>query len=101
MTGCSLYHWACVCVSQPEVNYSTSKGFSPLSIAAVYGRLHVMEALLARNANVNFQCHTDGTTAVMQAARAGQSAAVRMLCERGSNLKLKVSQSVLLGSCCW
>ncbi len=75
---------------QPAVNFNTPRGYAPLAIAAKYGRLQVVEALLSRGASVNFQCTTDGSTAIMQAAQVGQTAAVKMLCERGSNLLLKV-----------
>ncbi len=58
--------------------------------AAEYGRLHVIEALLARGANIDFQSHVDGQTALMRAAKVGQLPAVRMLCERGANTHIKV-----------
>ena len=58
--------------------------------AAEYGRLHVIEAMLSRGANINYQSTVDGSTAVMRAAGRGQTNAVHMLCERGCDLKLKV-----------
>ncbi len=61
-----------------------------LARAAEYGRLHVIDALLQRGASINYQSNVDGSTAVMRAAGRGQIAAVRMLCERGAKLKLKV-----------
>ncbi len=76
--------------ARPSVNCNTTAGFSALMRAAAYGRLHVIEALLSRGANIDFQSTTDGTTAIMHAASRGQTNAVRMLCERGCNLKLKV-----------
>jgi hypothetical protein len=76
--------------TKPSLNCNTTAGFSPLMRAAEYGRLHVMEAMFQRGAEINFRSTVDGSTAVMRAAAKGQSAAVRMLCERGANLKIKV-----------
>ncbi len=75
---------------QPAINYNTSKNISPLGVAAKYGRLHVIEALLSRGADINFRSHLDGTTALMAAARAGQTQSVVMLCERRANVLIKV-----------
>lgn len=75
--------------NKPALNAACSLGFSALARAAEYGRLHVMEAILERGADIDFQSHVDGSTALMRAGARGKAEAVQYLLERGASAFLK------------
>ncbi len=71
--------------SGADPNVARENGETPLMTAARMGRVDVMKLLLARGANVNARDKKFGQTALMWAA--GQPAAVRLLVDKGADLR--------------
>ena len=70
------------------VDTTSTSGESALYLAARYGDLGLMRALLDRGANIDRQ-QRDGRTALMEAVRYHHEAAVRLLVSRGANVNLQ------------
>ena len=69
----------------PAINKEIGRKHTALTLASRTGRLEVMEALLDRHADIEYETR-DGKTALMHAAIAGKWDAVRFLVERGADV---------------
>uniref|UniRef100_A0A8C4NAU3 Ankyrin repeat and SOCS box containing 15b n=1 Tax=Eptatretus burgeri TaxID=7764 RepID=A0A8C4NAU3_EPTBU len=65
----------------------TSYGFTPLAVAAQYGKADVMELLLRKGADVQAQA-TDGASALYEAANYGDPACTSLLLQYGADVNL-------------
>ena len=70
------------------VDTTTTDGESALYVAAQYGDVSLIKALLERGANIDRQQH-EGKTALMEAVLHHHEAATRLLLSRGANVNLQ------------
>ena len=69
----------------PAIDRETGRKHTALTLAAKTGRLEIMEILIERGADIEYETR-DGKTALMHAAIAGKWDAVRFLVERGARV---------------
>jgi len=74
-------------IGRVDINGTDERGWSALERAAAFGRLQVVEELLARGAEVNKRVAC-GRTAIMQTSRNGFSNIVNLLLDRTANIDM-------------